>query len=125
MEEKKIPYWWALLLGLLSPVLQAAIFYFRFKSLNEESSALDYVMFFVAGTVGGLIMIALVNRSKAKAAKWLVVIAFILATPIALIGMIVGGLVGPFGVVFMSAMLWAFITGLGYVVGRFLSRSAV
>jgi hypothetical protein len=123
MEEKKIPYWWAILIGLLAPILQVAIYYFRFFSLNEESTALDYVMFFIAGTVGGLILIALLNRSKTKAAKWLVIIVFILATPVALTGMVVGGLVGPLGVIFMSAMLWTMITGIGFFIGRFLSRN--
>jgi hypothetical protein len=80
-------------------------------------------MFFIAGTVGGLILIALLNRSKTKAAKWLVIIAFILATPVALTGMVIGGLVGPFGVIFMSAMLWTMITGIGFFIGRFLSRN--
>ncbi|MBC7876407.1 MAG: hypothetical protein H7Y59_04480 [Anaerolineales bacterium] len=124
MVEKKIPYWWAALIGLLMPILQFVIFYIRFGNTNPDSSLLDYVLFFVAGTIGGLILIALLQRSKTKAARWLVLIAFILATPIALTGMIVGGLAGPIGVLFMSAMLWTIITSLGFLVGRFISRNA-
>lgn len=124
MEEKKIPYWWAALIGLLMPILQFVIFYIRFGNTNPDSSLLDYVLFFVAGIIGGLILIALLQRSKTKAARWLVLIAFILATPIALTGMIVGGLAGPIGVLFMSAMLWTIITGLGFLAGRFISRNA-
>jgi hypothetical protein len=123
MEEKNIPYGWAALIGLLMPVLQIIIFYFRFGKFNQDSSLFDYVMFFLAGALGGLILIALLRRSRTQPAKWIVVIAFILATPIALTGMVVGGLVGPIGVLFMSAMLWTIITGMGFLVGRFLSRN--
>ena len=123
MQEKKVPYWRAVLIGLLMPVLQIIIFYIRFQRVNQDSSLLDYILFFLAGTVGGLILIGLMRRSQSQAAKWMVVTAFILATPIALTGMIVGGLAGPIGVIFMSAMLWTIITGMGFFVGRFLSRN--
>lgn len=124
MEEKKIPYWWAALIGLLMLVIQVLIFYIRFGELNQEGTLLDYFVFFLAGTIGGLLLIYLLRRSKTKAANWIVIVAFILATPIALMGMVVGGLAGPVGAVFTSVMLWGMITGMGFLVGRFLSRNA-
>ena len=124
MQEKKISYGWAALIGLLTPVLQIAIFYFRFQKTNQDSSLLDHIMFFLAGSLGGLILITFLRRSKTRVAKWIVMVTFVLATPIALTGMIVGGLAGPIGVLFMSAILWTIITGMGFLVGRFLSRNA-
>ncbi len=123
MKEKKISYVWAILIGLLMPVLQMVIFYLRFGEVNLDDSLFDYMIFFLAGTLGGLILVSFLRLSKSKAAKWSVSLAFILATPMAIIGMIVGGMIGPLGSLFMSAMLWAVITSMGYFVGRFLSRN--
>jgi hypothetical protein len=124
MEEKKISYGWAALSGLFVPVLQIAIFFVRFGKLNQDASLLDYVIFFLAGTAAGLILIAFLRRSKTMAAKWIVFVTFLLATPMALAGMLLGGLLGPVGVVLFSFLFWLIITGLGFLAGLFLSRNA-
>jgi hypothetical protein len=122
-SKPKLSYWWAILFGLLFPVVQIGIYYFRFGRLNPYSPLLDYIMFFLTGTVGGLIFIALLRRSGTKAAQWSVTLAFLLATPIATLGMLGGGLLGPVGVVLFPTLIWGIITTIGYLIGGLISRS--
>lgn len=112
------------MIGLLTPVLQVAIFYYRFGKFNQEVSPLDHLLFFLAGTAGGLILVAFLRRSKTRAAQWIVGVSFLLAAPMAIGGMLVGGLLGPIGVLLFSSLLWLIITGLGFLAGLFLSRNA-
>lgn len=124
METKReSSYWWAVLIGLFFPVLQGTIYYLRFGVLNPYASPLDYTLFFLAGGLGGSIFIALLRRSRTNTAKWIVILAFVLASPLATIGMLVGGLLGFFGVVLLPAAIWAILTGIGFWIGRFFSRT--
>jgi hypothetical protein len=123
MENKrKLAYWSAGAIGLFFPVFQVAIYYLRFGRLNPYAPLTDYALFFLAGTAGGLILIALLRRSRTKAAKWNVVIAFLLATPFAIFGMLGGGLLGPVGIVLFPALIWGIVTGIGYWIGKFISK---
>lgn len=121
-NKREIPYWWATVLGLLFPVLQAAFYYARFGILNPYAPLIDYLLFFLGGTLGGFILIALLRRSGTKAAKWSVTLAFLLGTPIAFIGSLGGGLLGPIGVVLFPAIIWAVFTGIGYWIGKLFSK---
>ncbi len=123
MENKQtLSYWWAALIGLLFPIAQAAIYYFRFGQLNPYATVLDYLLFFLAGALGALVLIPLLRRSRTPAARWIVLLAFLLATPLAIAGMVGGGLFGPVGVVLLPAILWAIFAGIGYGIGRLVSR---
>jgi hypothetical protein len=121
--KRELSYWWAALIGLFFPVLQGAIYYFRFGIFNPYAGLLDYAMFFLGGALGGTILIALLRRSRTKAAKWSVLLAFLLATPLATLGMLGGGLLGPIGTVLFPAVIWVIITGIGYGIGRLFSRA--
>ena len=121
-KNQEFPYWWAALVGLLFPVLQGTIYYLRFGLLNPYAGFLDYFLFFLAGALGGLVLIALFQRSRTRAAKWIVLVAFLLATPLATLGALGGGLLGLFGVVLLPPVIWAAITGIGYLVGSLVSR---
>jgi hypothetical protein len=122
-KKRELSYWWAALMGLFFPILQGTIYYLRFGILNPYAGVLDYVLFFLGGALGGLILIALLRRSLTKAAKWSVLLAFLLATPLATLGMLGGGLFGLLGIVLLPAVIWAIITGIGYGIGRLLSRT--
>ena len=122
-KQREIYYWWAALIGLFFPVLQSTIYYFRFRVLNPYAGPLDYALFFLAGALGGLILIAFLRSSRTKAARWIVVAAFLLATPFATLGMLGGSLLGLFGIVLLPGAIWAIFTGIGFWIGRFFSRS--
>jgi len=109
-------------IGLLFPILQAMVYYVRFGILNPYAPLIDYILFFLAGTLGGLVLIALLRRSYTKTAKWSVALAFLLGTPVAFIASLGGGLLGPFGVVLLPAVIWAVFSAIGYGIGRLFSK---
>ena len=119
---KKLSLYWALLLGLLSIIVQAVTFYLRFDMWNDSSSALDYLLFFVAGTLGGLILIYFLNRQTSTTAWWVELIVFLLATPVAMMFMIGGGLLGPLGVLLFPQIPWALFAWIGGLIAKFVTR---
>lgn len=122
MEAGKIPFWWAVPIGLMYPVIQVLIFIVRFGGFNTDVAPLDYVLFFAAGLIGALLLILFLRRSKSKAGRWIILTAYILAAPLAVAGMVVGGLLGPVGVVLFSLMPWLLFMWLGYLAGAFLPK---
>ncbi|MBT3321486.1 MAG: hypothetical protein HN392_04290 [Anaerolineae bacterium] len=119
---KKTQTYWALLVGFLSVVVQIAIFYLRFGKWNVSSSMLDYVLFFLAGILGGLILIYFLNRQNSKTAWLVTLLAFLLASPISIIMMVGGGLLGPIGVLVFPQIPWALFTWLGGLAGNFFAK---
>jgi hypothetical protein len=112
---------WAVLVGLLTIVAQVVTFYVRFGFFNTQASFANYVFFFLAGAVGGLILIYFLNRQRSPQMRWSVLIAFLLGSPLALILMLRGGLFGPLGVLVAPQIPWALFTWLGSLLGRRLS----
>lgn len=119
---KKLSVYWALLVGLLSVVAQILTYYIRFGKWNEFSTAVDYIMFFLAGTLGGLILIYFLNRQTTKTAWWVVMLVFLLATPVAMFMMLGGGLLGPLGVLIFPQVPWALFTWIGALIAKFITR---
>ncbi|MDZ4133932.1 MAG: hypothetical protein U1E11_12465 [Dethiobacteria bacterium] len=119
---KKTKIFGALLVGLLSVVAQIAVYYVRFGEWNAYSTVLDYILFFVAGTLGGLILIYFLNRQKSKTAWSATLLAFLLASPIALVMMVVGGYLGLIGVLVYPLIPWTLFAWLGGLVGNFLAK---
>ena len=119
---KKTQIFGALLVGLLSVVAQIAVFYGRFGKWNAYSTGLDYILFFVAGTLGGLILIYFLNRHTSKTAWSLTLLAFLLASPIALVMMLGGGLLGSIGVLVYPQIPWTLFAWLGGMVGNFIAK---
>lgn len=119
---KPIPAYWALLAGLLTIAAQVLIYYVRFGSLNTVSPFIDYLFIFLAGSLGGSILVFFLNRHESTRARWIVMVAFLLAAPIALIMILGGGQLGPLGVLIFPQFPWAIFMGLGSLVGRFVSK---
>ena len=119
---KKISLYWALLVGLLSVVAQIIIFRVRFGRWNTGALFLDYMFFFLAGALGGLILIYFLNRETLETVRWVILIAFLLASPIAWFMMIVGGLLGVPGILLFPQIPWALFTWIGSWAGKFISR---
>ena len=115
---KKISNYWSLLVGLFTVAFQIGTFYARFGRMNTDSTFVDYILFFIAGIVGGLILIYFLNRQTSNAKRWVVLIAFLLATPVAMIFILGGGLLGWIGVILFPQIPWALITWIGSLVGR-------
>ena len=124
MRMKKISLYWSALLGLISIAWQVGTYYVRFGKWNEFASPLDYVMFFLAGTLGGLIAIYFLNRQTTKVRWWVVLIAFLLASPIAFFMMIGGGMLGPLGVLIFPQLPWALFTWIGTLIAKLFSRGS-
>lgn len=122
-QVKKIPFQWALLVGLLAAVAQVLTFYLRFGRWNTDAFIVDYLFIFLAGALGGLILIYFLNRQSSLDARFIVMIAFLLASPLALFMMIGGGLLGLPGILILPQIPWALFTWIGSFVGKRLSRS--
>jgi hypothetical protein len=119
---KTIPVYWALLVGVLSVIAQVSWYVLRFGRWNAESPFSDYVFFFLAGTLGGFILIFFLNRQGTRKGRWTVLITFLLVSPVSLVLMLGGGLFGPFGLLILPQISWLLITWLGSLLGRLVSR---
>jgi hypothetical protein len=119
---KMFSVYWSLLVGLLSITAQVITYFVRFGRWNTESPFEDYLFFFLAGTLGGWILIFFLNRQPSAATRRIVLFAFLLASPIALTVMIGGGLFGWPGVFFLPQIPWALSTLFASWIGGFVSR---
>jgi hypothetical protein len=117
---KKVSVYWSLLVGLLTVAAQIGTFYARFGRWNTDSSFVDYLSFFLAGTLGGWILIYFLNKQTTPTKWWIVLIAFLLASPFAMLFMLGGGLLGWIGVILFPQIPWALITWIGSLVGKWV-----
>ena len=122
MEPKKMSYWWAIPIGLFFPVVQIAIYFLRFGEMNPYAALLDHLWFLLSGAAGALLLIVLLRRSQTTVQKWIVVLAYLLGTPISTLMMVGGGLLGPIGIILFPLFNWALFCSLGFLVGRYLSK---
>jgi hypothetical protein len=120
-QARNLSFSWALVVGLLSIVAQVVTFYVRFGFFNTQASFANYAAFFLAGTLGGCILIYFLNRADSPRTRRVVLITFLLASPLALIMMLAGGLLGPIGVLIVPQIPWALFTWLGAFVSKRIS----
>src|SRR5688572_22629783 len=90
MKMKKLSLYWSGVVGIISVLWQVLTYYIRFGKFNEFATPIEYLMFFIAGVLGGLILIFFLNRHDTSKGWWSVMIAFILAFPVAMIFMLGG-----------------------------------
>ena len=119
---KTISPYWAALAGLLAIVAQVLIYYVRFAAWNSNATLFEYLMFFLAGALGGWVLIYFLNRQVSLRRRWIVLIAFLLATPTALYVMILGGLFGPLGALIVPQIPWALAAWIGSLVASLIFR---
>lgn len=119
---KKPQIYWAPLIGLITVVIQNAIYYMRFGKWNTFFTMLDFILFFIAGTLGGLVLFYFLNRQSSKTARTVTIISFLLASPIAMFMMIGGGLLGAIGVIIFPLIPWTLFTWIGGLVGNFFAK---
>ena len=120
--DKKPSFVWALVVGAAFPILQGLIFFLRFQNINTESQFSDYVFFFIAGSLIGLGLVYFLRRSDSSSVFRGTWIGFISGIPFALIGMLFGGLMGAFGIIFLSVSPSIFTTAIGYFVGKAFAK---
>ena len=120
----KKSFYWALGVGTFSILWQVFTFYFRFGQFNPYALWQDYLIFFLAGALGGLVLSLFLNRAKANNAWWAVLIVFILATPIAMTLMVAGGLYGLAGILLAPLLPWTLITWIGSLVGKWITKGS-
>jgi hypothetical protein len=120
---KSISAFWALLVGLLCVVAQVVTYFVRFGQLNTEASFTEYVLFLLAGTMGGAILIFFLNRQTSTRGRWIVLLVFLLISPVALLMMLGGGLFGSLGILIFPQIPWALFTWIGSLLGRVGSRA--
>lgn len=118
---KQVSPYWSLLVGLLTVIYQIVTFYVRFGRWNTDASWVDYLVFFLAGALGGWILIFFLNRQMSAAKRWVVLMAFLLASPIAMFMILGGGLLGPLGSLILPQIPWAVITWLGTLAARLVN----
>ena len=119
---QKTSWYWILGVGLFSVAAQIAIFYVRFQRWNTDSTIIDYVLFFLAGALGGWILTYFLNRQTTGMQRILVLAGFLVATPVALFMMIGGGLFGLLGILILPQIPWALFTWIGSAVGKMVSK---
>lgn len=117
---KRVSIYWSMLVGLLTVAAQILTFSVRFGRWNTDSTFIDYLLFFLAGTLGGLILIYFLNRQTSIAKRWTVLIAFLLVSPAAVLFMLAGGLLGWISVLIFPQIPWALFTWIGSLVGRWV-----
>jgi hypothetical protein len=122
MDKKKLSFWWAAPIGLIFPVLQIAFNYFRFQGLDPYTPWLHYLWYYLAGVAGVLLLILLLQRSRTRVQKWIVFLAFLVATPFSTLTMGNVGGFGPIGIMLFPLIFWAIFSGFGFLVGWFFSR---
>ena len=115
---KTLSAYWAFVVGLLFVAAQVIAYYLRFGNWNTISPFSDYLLFFLAGALGGSILIFFLNRQASVTQRWIVLVAFLIASPIALTMMLGGGLLGPLGVLIFPQIPWALFTWFGSLAGR-------
>ena len=121
-QARSLSFSWSLVVGLLSIVVQVVVFYIRFGFFNTQASFANYVCFFLAGTLGGCILIYFLNLQTSPRARRVVLIAFLLASPLALIMMLAGGLLGPIGALIAPQIPWSLFTWLGALMSKRISK---
>jgi len=124
-DVRTVSWWLVPGVGLLSVAAQIVIFYARFGRWNADSTITDYLLFFLAGALGGWILTFFLNRNPASAARRVVWIAFLLASPFSVLMMLAGGLVGPLGVLIFPQVPWAIFAWIGSWLGRRMARGWV
>lgn len=111
-------YMSALVVGIATVLWQVVTFFLRFGRMNTDSGILDYVMFFLAGAVGGLILVFFLNKQTSSRGWWIVMAAFVLAFPVAMIFVLGGGLLGYIGIILFPQIPWAIATWFGSMIGK-------
>jgi hypothetical protein len=122
LDLEPIPVYWAFVVGILAVAAQIITYVLRFGSWNAESPFSDYLLFFMSGALGGFVLFFFLNNQETRKGRWIVLAAFLLISPVALLVMLGGGLFGPLGILMWPQIPWALFAWLGSQLSRFVTR---
>ncbi len=103
--------------------LQILIVLYRFggnsflSGLSNDQMWIGLGLFFVTGVLIGLLL-QLLFRGTTSGLRTLLLIAAILATPLAVLAGLMGGLFGPFGVILYGLLPFLLLVGVPRLVGK-------
>ncbi len=116
-------YWWSIPIAFIYPAIQIVIFMVRFGHLPVEL-ALQSLIFMPTGLISGLVLIALLRRCKSFIRKICTCLGYLLITPLAILGSLLGGLVLPplLGATLYGTVPLIIGSALGYWVGGIIEK---
>jgi len=107
-------YVYAFVLGFYPYVLLQAQALVRFGKINTSLNYLD-IFPIVVGIVSVLILFFLMNKvSKSRA----ILISFLIAAPFSFMGMLMGGLLGAFGILIYGLIPFFIALPIGYKISK-------
>lgn len=107
--------------GLAWPIVHLAVYLARFGSL--PAAPVETALFIPTGAIGGWFVHRLLSRSVGSQKK-LVIVTTLLSLPIAVVGNLGGGLLGPVGVTLFGVVPIIALSGTGWLIGTVLERDA-
>ncbi len=117
-------YWFfPVVCGLAMCALQILIVLYRFGSesflsgFSNDQMWVGLVLFFVTGVLIGL-LIQLLLRGTASGFRVLLLVATVLATPLAVYMSLLGGLFGQFGVIIAGILPFLLLVGIPRLIGK-------
>jgi len=121
-ENRSTMSWgWILAATIMWPTFHVAVFTFRFGEIPASDALSDLLLFMPTGFLGSLIVGDLVRRSRSRAQGRLVMVCTVLALPVAFMGNLLGGLLGPIGVTLYGVVPIILGAGAGWLLGMSLT----
>ncbi len=114
-----LAYPWALLYGLYFYVLFQIVFLIRFGHVNGGVGMGEIALYAVG--LGSVLFCQWLTK-KHPGHELAMTVAFVLATPFAFFGALLGGLFGALGVFLLGIIPFLVILSLGYVLIRWFTR---
>ncbi|MGH7584385.1 MAG: hypothetical protein ACREL5_14280, partial [Gemmatimonadales bacterium] len=108
------------------PILQLAVFWLRFQRLPPSGPS-GALVFVPMGLLAGVVLAALLTIARSVDQRRLVVYGYFVASPVAFVGSLLGGLglPGPWGPLLFGAVPLAIGCALGFFVGREPQRNGL
>jgi hypothetical protein len=118
-------YLWLILLTLLWPLIHVGVFFARFSALPTTQGSWLGAEFLPMGFVGGYALLALLERAKSSAQKWATGIGYLVASPLAFLLSLGGGLIihPVVGATILGGGVLALGTWLGSWVGGRMGKA--
>jgi hypothetical protein len=115
---------WILLLTLLFPIINLLIYFLRFGAPGSNLF-LESLVFAPIGLLGALVLFYFYDRADTRIQKNAIIVGFLLAFPFALLGGLMGGLLGVPATILFGALPLIIGVLFGNWAGRMLAQSQV
>lgn len=115
MKNNLVGYARGALYGLYFYALQQGIYLVRFKELNTQVNMLDLYLV-VVGILSVWLFMFFRSKMHSKKARIALFVAFILAVPIASVGALLGGLLGPIGILAYGLIPFAVLMTIVFIL---------